>query len=1438
MICANCGTDNRIGAKFCMECATPLAAVCPSCGTANPAGAKFCSNCATPLTTAGVANGSASPAPASAVAGPAGAAGGEGAEPIAERRLVSVLFADLVGFTPFSEGRDSEEVRETLTRYFDIATEVVARYGGVIEKFIGDAVMAVWGTPTAHEDDAERSVRAALDLVDAVRVLGSGIQARAGVLTGEAAVTIGATNQGMVAGDIVNTAARLQSAAAPGTVLVGEATHRAASSAIAFEPAGEQALKGKASPVPAFRALRVVAERGGRGRSDALEAPFVGRDDELRLIKDLFNATVREGRTRLVSITGIGGIGKSRLAWELEKYLDGIVDAVWWHRGRSPAYGEGITFWALGEMVRARAHLAETDDEAKTRARIGEMLRQHVPDESDRQWIEPALLSLLGIETGVAAEQLFGAWRTFFERLAVSAPVVLIFEDLHWADAGTLEFIEHLLEWSRSAPILIVTLARPELLSGRPDWGAGKRSFSSIHLEPLPLDAMHQLLGGLVPGLPTEARDAIAARADGIPLYAVETVRMLLSQARLILEDGVYRPAGSLDDLAVPETLTALISARLDELGPADRGLVADAAVLGQSFTLAGLAAVSGVDATDLEGRLVDLVRRELLIRSIDPRSPERGQYAFVQGLIREVAYNTLARRDRKVRHLAAARFFESLETDELAGALAGHYLSAYGYAADAEAEALAAQARIALRGAAERAAALGSHGQAITLLERALEVSRDPGDRADLHERALASASRGLVAEIAERHARGALDARRELGEREGIALATATLAGTLLQFDGKTDRAMAILEPAWEEFQDLERTAAGVALMWELARAHTVRDDRVVLAWLERLLPVAERLELTLEVARALHTMGSALYRLDRPRHGLILLRGTHHLAVTNGYEEVDRNARTALTFYEQFDDPAAGLAMAREGLEIARRRGSQNYGFQMVGNAASCGIRIGEWAWSKALLDEWLESEITAPFYLELYVQRAIIATLQGGDPEADLAQADALVGQLEDTQFQSYCHLGRAWAALTHDNLEAAARSARWAAEVTPYFIPIGLPLAGRAALWARDLDGAITATSEIATTISRGRAAALDLMNLRAGIAALEGRRGDAIAAYREAARGWHGLGTAFDEALTGLDIAVLLAPTAREMPDAGAIIDTARATLTRLGARPFLDASSGLPQRGERSPRTRPRSRSRPWSDRRRQTCRSGAAPVSAGRRTLGRSAPPAEARLEALGRRGVVDRLPLPDQEAVLALARGIVEIDPGRERAVDEDRFAGLGGGLVGPVVGDRGVGQRHEEVATRQDDGRRGRRELGGRARRQMEPPGHDEAGHPDPGLVAAGPAPPALAATPARDEDGRDRADIEGDVRDHRRTTDAEILNLGVADDHACDRVEHVAEAIVGERNRAMDAVLVGEGGELDRHECHGAAGRACRERPVGPIRQREPRTRRAAASQRS
>ena len=732
MTCSNCGAANPPDGRFCLECGTALGG-CPNCGATNPAGARFCGSCGTNL-------GGVAAAPSAAPETHAAST---------ERRVVSVLFADLVGFTSISADRDPETMRELQDRYFERTRVVVDRYGGVIEKFIGDAVMAMWGAPVAHEDDAERAVRAGLDLADMVPALGKeagvDLAVRVGVLSGEAAVTLGAEGQGMVTGDLVNTAARLQSVAPPGGVLVGEATRLAAEAAIEFAAAGDQELKGKAAPVPSWLAVRVVGERGGARRPDALEPPFVGRTDELRFLKEQFHAVGRERRGRLVSLVGQAGIGKSRLAWELEKYLDGVVEQVWWHRGRSPSYGEGVTFWALGEMVRRRAGLVESDDEEATRRAVAAMLHLHIADETERAWIEPRVLMLLGIgETPSGGRtELFAAWRTFFERLAETGTVAFVVEDLQWSDDGFLDFLEYLLDWARSSPIFVLTLARPELLERRPGWGTDRRGAISMRLDPLTEAAMRELLDGMVPGLPDAVVDRIVERADGLPLYAVETVRMLIASGRLIQEDGRLVAAGKplnaadMGALEVPPTLHALVAARLDRLAASDRSILQNAAVVGQTFSLEALAAISGEPTQTLEPRLDLLVRQEILTVETDPRAPTRGQHAFVQALVREVAYGTLAKRERRERHLAAARYMESLGDDELAGVVASHFVAAYRAAPDGPAgEAVAAQARVSLLASADRAESLGAPGQAVEALTSALEVTRDPRDHARLLER------------------------------------------------------------------------------------------------------------------------------------------------------------------------------------------------------------------------------------------------------------------------------------------------------------------------------------------------------------------------------------------------------------------------------------------------------------------------------------------------------------------------------------------------------------------------------------------------------------------------------------------------------------------------------------------------------------------------------
>ncbi len=1155
MICSNCGTENRAGRKFCIQCGSGLAAACANCGSALEAEARFCGECGTPV-------GRDEAAVSGLMSDPASVR----EAPVAERRLVSVLFADLVGFTALAEGRDAEDTRELLSRYFDLASDIVARYGGTVEKFIGDAVMAVWGAPTAHEDDAERAVRAALGLVDAVRSLGPNLQARAGVLTGEAAVTIGATNQGMVAGDLVNTASRLQSVAEPGSVLVGEATHRAAAKAIAFEPAGEQALKGKASPVPAWRALRVVAQIGGRNRAETLEAPFVGRDDELRLLKDLFHATSREGRARLVSVIGPAGIGKTRLAWEFLKYLDGLVERVWYHTGRSPAYGEGITFWALGEMVRRRAGLLETDDEATTRAKITAMLGEHVPDPDERRWIAPALLALLGIESGAPAEQLFGAWRTLFERLAVTAPVVLVFEDFHFADSGLLDFVDHLLEWSRGFPIYVLTLARPELVDRRSDWGAGKRNFTSLYLEPLPEPAMRELLAGLVPGLPEPAAKAIVSRADGIPLYAVETVRMLVAEGRLTIKDGVYVPEDDLNALAVPDSLAALIAARLDGLDPRDRALIQTAAVLGQSFSLAGLAAVSSTDEAGLEPRLRGLVRRELLTLEADPRSPERGQYAFVQAMIREVAYGTLTKKDRKVRHLAAARFFESLGSDELAGALAGHYLAAHANALDGpEVDALAGQSRIALRAAAERATSLGAHDQAVAFLTQALTVASDPRDQADLLERAGTSAGAAARFDEAQALLQDAILRWRELGDRSAVVRATAVL-GTILLNAYRMGQALTLLEQGSVEFADLATDPGLVMLDAQLARVHMLQEHHSkAIEVAERVLTAAEHADLVAPLADVLVTKGTALVSLGRLREGAGVIAIGEQLARAADLPTTLLRALNNETVSLEILDPAGGLAATREGLTLARRLGHRSFMFNQVLSSGWFGFMMGDWDSSLAELDTALADDPDLVIKGALLRQTIVVRASRGEPVEDVLTEMDHLDVEKAEPQNQVDLLTARAAVAFAAGDLAAARAAWHRVGDLVASTRSWSLGSAARAALWAGDAAGAQEDLAKLDASGLHGSTAELQRAGIRAGLAALQGRPVEALRLYRQVSQGWRDSGFLWLETLTAIDMAILLGPIE---PEVRAAADSARETLTRLGAKPFverLDAAMDRP---------------------------------------------------------------------------------------------------------------------------------------------------------------------------------------------------------------------------------------------------------------------------------
>ncbi|MFN2471802.1 MAG: AAA family ATPase [Gaiellaceae bacterium] len=596
-----------------------------------------------------------------------------------ERKVVSIVFVDLVGSTARAETSDPEDVRALLRVYHERARDTLESFGGTVEKFIGDAVVAVFGAPVVHEDDPERAVRAALAVRDAVARLndeqpGRDLHVRIAVNTGEALVSLDASpgeGEGMVAGDVVNTAARLQSAAPVDGILVGEQTYRATDRAIVYRDAEPVAAKGKAEPIPVWEAIeprsRLGVDLGGAGRAD-----LVGRDAEMDLLGDALARTRRERSTQLVTVVGLPGIGKSRLVYELGGVVDADEELITWRQGRSLPYGEGVSFWALGEIVKAQAGILESDSAEAAETKLAEATAV-VADESERAWVGRHLRPLVGlggdeVAAGDRRGEAFAAWRRFLEAVAETGPSVLVFEDLHWADDGLLDFVDGLVDWVDGVSLLVVCTARPELLDRRPGWGGGKRNATTVSLIPFDDEATARLVLALLerPVLEAELQRALLERAAGNPLYAEEFVRML--------------KAGGTVDAQLPETVQGIVSARIDVLPAREKEVVHAAAVLGKVFWSDALATLAGSEPWQLAETLRALERKEFVRR--EHRSAVAGatQHAFVHALVRDAAYAQLPRGRRARLHLAAAEWIESLpqgRSEDRAETLAHHYLTA-----------------------------------------------------------------------------------------------------------------------------------------------------------------------------------------------------------------------------------------------------------------------------------------------------------------------------------------------------------------------------------------------------------------------------------------------------------------------------------------------------------------------------------------------------------------------------------------------------------------------------------------------------------------------------------------------------------------------------------------------------------------------------------------
>lgn len=936
-ICRSCSAEVPPGAKFCGQCGSPQTLRCRGCGTlTSQPGQKFCLQCGEPLVPDALVRGAdrvqagetasdEPPVPGRAEAPPKPTVFDL---PSVERRLVSVLFADLTGFTAFSESRDAEDVRQLVSTYYVAARRITGAYGGTIRKYEGDGVMAVWGAPVAREDDAERAVRAALDLVAAVTSLGDRLglelRLRVGVVTGEAAVDIAGVEEGMVMGDAVNTASRLQSIAEPGTVAVDDVTRLASERAIVYQDAGTHLFKGKSIPVQAWRPMRIVAVVGGAGRA-LLEPPLVGRTAELDVLRGALHRVLEPGAgLTLVSVVGEAGLGKSRLAWELEKYVDGLAARVLWHRGQASSFGQGIGFRALGDMVRMRARIVLGDSRETEQAKLDSLLDDvFAADAGSHARVGRALRRLLGLDDGSALidrGELFSSWRLLFERLAERHPVLLLFDDLHWADQGLFDFIAHLVAWASSAPILILVLSRPdERLQALSSRGA------RLDLAPLAPAEIETLVAEAVSNAPPQLLSTVREHSGGVPLFAVESLRMLADRGVMVAERDVdtYRLVGDVKELAVPPSIHALIAGRLDALGADERHVLFDAAVLGQRFSASAAAAVARAGEPDVRVLLDGLVAKQFLTMSTDPLSPERGQYGFSHRQIQRVALATMTKQARKERHLAAADWLTQGEPGpDVAGVYAGHLLAA----ADADYTAHDAQfirrrALTTIVEAARRAASVGALREAVALFDRAAQIESDDGRRAEyLVEAAGWAEHYGDRAVAAEHYARarslheagGRTREARALRARELYAYRWTRPAGELVQ-------PLRLAYDTLRGVQDAAFAAAAAALAGVL---YADGDAAAAEAIAGEAAEAANIAEAPIELGVALNWRASALVELGQPAQALELFRAALRVREVHAPAEVPftlANVAISLSSLGRFEEAADA---ARAAIAAAER------------------------------------------------------------------------------------------------------------------------------------------------------------------------------------------------------------------------------------------------------------------------------------------------------------------------------------------------------------------------------------------------------------------------------------------------------------------------------------------------------------------------------------
>jgi class 3 adenylate cyclase len=1113
--------------------------VCPQCGAENPERAKFCLECGAAL----------AEHPSAA---------------LEERKVVSVLFCDLVGFTAASEAADPEDVRARIRPYHARLRSEIERYGGTVEKFIGDAVMAVFGAPVAHEDDAERAVRAGLRILEAIEELNAedaslSLQVRVGINTGEAVVALGARpeeGEGMVTGDVVNTASRLQGAAPVNGIAVSEQTYRATERVFAYEPLEPVRVKGKAEPLALFRPHAARA-RFGSDVTRAHATPLVGRELEKPLLIGTFERAAQQRSCQLVTIVGEPGVGKSRLCAELFAYIDERPGLTRWRQGRCLPYGEAIAFWALGEIVKAECGILESDSPQEAEAKLERALPGGDPDLA---WLKARLAPLVGGGGEPASqEESFTAWRRCLGSWAEARETVLVFEDLQWADAALLSFLEHLAEWTEGVPLLVLCTARPELYEQHPTFGANARNAQRINLSPLTDAETARLLATLLERavLPAETQRALLERAGGNPLYAEEFVRLLADRGQLEAE--------------MPGSVQALIAARLDTLSPERKSLLQDAAVLGKLFWAGALAEMGDREPREVELALHELTRKELVRPARASSMEGEAEYGFWHLLVRDVCYAQIPRAARAARHRAAAAWIERKageRAEDLADVLAHHYLQALeltrAAGQGAEAEELEAGAIRYLALAGERALALDVASAEASLAKALALASPGHRERANLLERwAQAAQQQGRLQEAKEALAE-VLALYREQGESVAAGRVLTALASVLRRLGdpGQEEalaEALALLEaqPPGPELVDAHAALAGVRYVG------AAYPEAIAAA--ERALALAAELGLP-EPAGALGYRGAARCNLGE-RQGLEDMRRALQLAVEQGQGRAAAVLHNNLAFVSwQYEGPRAALEACREGIDFCERRGITEFALAIAAMRVTFLAELGQTEHALAEAEpmaERMQASGDILFDEPRSLQLRLLATR--GEHESAPA-ADALLAAARESGEPQVCAAaftadaalllarGRSQEArglLSELEQVAGTRADPYYASLLPELVRAAHAL-GDPALAARLVDGV-----EPRTPLAEHALAAC-----QAQLAEAAGEHAQAAALYAKAAARWQEFGNVPERAHALLGQGRCLAALAK--PEAAEPLREAQGLFASIGYKPALAETEAL----------------------------------------------------------------------------------------------------------------------------------------------------------------------------------------------------------------------------------------------------------------------------------